>query len=114
MSGTSMDGLDIADVLFNQDANHNWKHEIIKTASISYPNDLLGKLKKSRTISSEDLLLLDKELGHFFAEKVKQFIIQNEIDKGIFTRLLLMGTLFFINLIEGSHFKLVADLPLRH
>ncbi|MFT5860963.1 MAG: anhydro-N-acetylmuramic acid kinase [Flavobacteriaceae bacterium] len=81
MSGTSMDGVDIAYVSFNQEANGSWNHEVHTTHTVSFPNNLLEQLRISRSISSEELLLLDKDLGQFFGEIINDFILKNKLSK---------------------------------
>lgn len=79
MSGTSMDGLDISYCRYCFDKN-KWTFSIILTNSITYPAELLLKLKESSFYSARDLLLLDKEIGLFFANEVNSFIKKGKID----------------------------------
>jgi len=81
MSGTSMDGVDIADVQFTKSDVGKWSHEIMSTHAVSYPRELLGKLSNSKSLPSEELTLLDKEISLFFSKEVNTFIETNKINK---------------------------------
>ena len=80
MSGTSMDGLDIANVHFNYSEKIGWLFEIEHSSTVEYDFHLLEKLKQSKQLSAVELLLLDKELGLFFSTAVNQFILEKQID----------------------------------
>lgn len=73
MSGTSLDGLDIAycTIWKNQD---KWEFEIKNTTSISYTNDMRKNLKNSIYLSAEDLLELHVNYGIWLGQRVKEFI----------------------------------------
>ncbi|MTI22155.1 anhydro-N-acetylmuramic acid kinase [Fulvivirga sp. RKSG066] len=73
MSGTSLDGLDIAFCEFFLE-NHRWKFDCKVAETISYPENLLKKLKAATTLSGEELTYLDIELGGWIGEVVAQFI----------------------------------------
>lgn len=63
MSGTSLDGLDLALVEFHLDANST-SFELIKAATIPYENSLRKKLAKAIELGGIELI----ELDHYFAE----------------------------------------------
>ena len=75
MSGTSLDGLDICYVRFDDDTHF----EILKTETIRYETELKEKLKNCYFWKAEDLLIFDVELGYFFGEEVRKFITKNQI-----------------------------------
>jgi anhydro-N-acetylmuramic acid kinase len=81
MSGTSMDGIDIADVSFSKGIGETWEHVVHQTETIAYPIDLENELRKSIHQSSQDLCILDKRLGLFFGTKINEFIDKNGLDK---------------------------------
>lgn len=81
MSGTSLDGLDLAYVHLSHSNTSNWKHELIQAQTIKYPPNLAEKLKNATELSAVNLFLLDKELGRFFADCVNQFIKQHQLQK---------------------------------
>lgn len=81
MSGTSLDGVDLAYCRFDQHNTGKWDFEILSTIGKQYPIQLLEKLKKATTVSSEELYYLNKEIGIFFGGIVHQFCIENNISK---------------------------------
>ncbi len=78
MSGTSLDGLDIAHCTFSRNTE-TWDYSISKAVTVSYPPDLLDKLKNAGTLSGEELSLFHVDLGVFFGESVKRFMDENRL-----------------------------------
>lgn len=72
MSGTSLDGLDLAACRFIPNET-GWGFEILAAESIGYSESLREQLKRSVGLSGLDLSLLDISLGRFFGEKVRDF-----------------------------------------
>ena len=81
MSGTSMDGLDIAHVKFDFNADSNDSFELLNTDTVPIPDELLQKLMDAPNYSVAQLLMLDKEFGRFLADSVTKFIDQKKIVK---------------------------------
>lgn len=81
MSGTSMDGLDIAHVRFDFNADSNDSFELLNTDTVPIPDELLQKLMDAPNYSVTQLLMLDKEFGRFLADSVTKFIDQKKIVK---------------------------------
>ncbi len=73
MSGTSVDGLDMALVEFKQSEKGTWKQQILHTASIDYTAEQRQKLKDSIFLSAPDLYHLDYLYGEWLGEQVKAF-----------------------------------------
>jgi anhydro-N-acetylmuramic acid kinase len=80
MSGTSMDALDIAHVRFKLNENSH-QFECLNAASLVLPHELKKMLQGASEMSVPQFLLLDKELGVFFADSVEQFIQRRGIDR---------------------------------
>ncbi len=72
MSGTSLDGLDIAGVKFFFDKG--WHFEVLHCEMHPYEVDLREKLKNAMRLSGLDLKLLDNEFGSFLGQQAKLFI----------------------------------------
>ena len=77
MSGTSLDGLDICYVRFDD----NQLFEILHAETIDYSSDWRTKLTEAFQYSAMDLCQLDAEFGYFLGEQVKEFIHKNKIEK---------------------------------
>ncbi len=73
MSGTSLDGLDIAAVEFDF-KNKKWSFDLISATTISYSEEWLEKLKDAPTLSGEKLMELHSEYGSFTGLKINEFI----------------------------------------
>lgn len=72
MSGTSLDGLDIAAVRFVK--NQRWEFEILHCQSVSYDDDLINQLGNAHQKSALDLKKLDLHLGYWFGDQTKKFM----------------------------------------
>ncbi|MEX0981408.1 MAG: anhydro-N-acetylmuramic acid kinase [Bacteroidales bacterium] len=72
MSGTSMDGLDLALCRFSNDVNRI-SYELVAAETTPYPYHLKEKLEDALSISTQDLHELDQELGAFYAEQILKF-----------------------------------------
>ena len=76
MSGTSLDGLDIALCQFNKH-EEGWRFELLASDSIDYDDYWLSTLKTAIDLSNYELLLLDNKYGKWLGEETKQFIKKN-------------------------------------
>lgn len=73
MSGTSLDGLDIAYCEFNYRDN-KWDYSIKHSRNIPYNNNIRDRLIEAENTSSSEFVKIDKEFGVFLGEKTKEFI----------------------------------------
>ncbi|MBQ4822475.1 anhydro-N-acetylmuramic acid kinase [Aquimarina sp. MMG016] len=78
MSGTSLDGLDIAYCHFTKN-NNSWEFSIEKAESIDYDNHFKEKLKNTVHLNAVDLLAFHNEFGTWLGEKTKEFIFTHQI-----------------------------------
>jgi anhydro-N-acetylmuramic acid kinase len=79
MSGTSLDGLDIAHAIFTK-SEQNWSYKLLNSATYKFPKKLKDRLKEAKEISISSLLQLDKDFGKEMAILVKQFFADKKID----------------------------------
>ncbi len=79
MSGTSLDGLDMAHCTFEKNGN-KWAYKLNAAKTVKLPQVLLSKLKSAITLSGEDLTVLDNELGRWYGKCVNDFLIENTLD----------------------------------
>lgn len=73
MSGTSLDGLDIAAVTLIQ-RGKKITHQLHHADTIAYPSALLNQLEKAIDLSGFELMRLDAELGRWMGDQVKAFL----------------------------------------
>ena len=81
MSGTSLDGLDVADVTFSLTGDHTWSFELNNSFLYAYDTEILTRLKSAFQLPSQELTQLSADLGRFYAEKVNAFISDKKINK---------------------------------
>jgi len=78
MSGTSLDGLDIAYIEFSENHGH-WNFEIKCCETIKYDFHWKNTLKNAPSLSAEKLRKLDVEYGHFLGISTAEFLKKNKI-----------------------------------
>jgi anhydro-N-acetylmuramic acid kinase len=79
MSGSSLDGLDIAYVHLQENAG-KWSFEFVQTACYDYPDTWRGKLATAVSLSALDYQLLHVEYGHYLGALVNAFIGEKGLD----------------------------------
>ena len=78
MSGSSLDGLDIAYCEFKVDKG-TWSFEILNTGVVAYPDEWVQEIKRLPVASAKTLWESHASLGHYFAEQVNAFIKAHEL-----------------------------------
>lgn len=78
MSGTSLDGLDIAHCHIYRE-KENWKFKILQTKSIDYDAKFSKYLKNSVQLSAVQLLQLHNEYGEWLGLQTKNFIKKHSL-----------------------------------
>jgi len=78
MSGSSLDGLDIAYVHFEETAGQ-WQFEIRETACIPYTPEWKQKLSALTSLSARDYLQLHVSYGHWLGKSVNDFLEEKSL-----------------------------------
>jgi anhydro-N-acetylmuramic acid kinase len=78
MSGTSLDGIDLAHLIFTIQ-NDTWGFEILESETISYSNDWIQQLKKAVSNSAEEIVELNKNYTHLLGNTITDFISKYQI-----------------------------------
>jgi anhydro-N-acetylmuramic acid kinase len=78
MSGTSLDGLDIAYCSF-QFLNNQWRFKINNGTTIKFPNDIKDKITTAINMNGLDLMKTHNLFGNFIGEEIANFIQKNNI-----------------------------------
>ncbi len=73
MSGTSLDGVDIAACELRQNGKA-WSYKIIEAETVGYPADIYQLLKSSQKLTGFELAQLNVYYGRFLGQAVKSFI----------------------------------------
>jgi anhydro-N-acetylmuramic acid kinase len=79
MSGSSLDGLDIAFVEFQENGG-KWSYEIRQCDCYPYSLYWLEKLKMATSLTALDYQLLHVDYGHYIGEQVNKFIDENNLN----------------------------------
>lgn len=77
MSGTSLDGLDIAYCKFTFDLH--WSYNIIAFETIHYSTSFKDKLRKAPSLNTIDIGQLSNEFGLYMAQNILMFVEENSI-----------------------------------
>ncbi len=78
MSGSSLDGLDIAFAEFQENAG-KWSYEIVQSGCYPYNGEWLHRLKNATSLSALDYQLLHADYGHYIGQQVNQFIEDHQL-----------------------------------
>ena len=78
MSGSSMDGLDIAFAEFTETGG-KWSFEIIAASCVEYEMEWLQQLNAAANMSAKDYLFLNTAYGHYIGNKINNFIELNDL-----------------------------------
>lgn len=73
MSGSSLDGLDIAYTRF-QESGGKWNFEIVHAECLPYTEEWTEQLKTATGLSAAEYLLLHTAYGHYTGKQVNRFI----------------------------------------
>ena len=78
MSGTSLDGLDIAFCRFSVD-NNQWKYELLNCQTIAYPEHWKQKLLSLETADAQTFEQTNVDYGHYLGGLVSDFIVRHNL-----------------------------------
>jgi anhydro-N-acetylmuramic acid kinase len=79
MSGSSLDGLDIAYCRFILNVGNHWDFDLLASDTVDL-GTLINPLRDAFHLSSPQLDLLSKDFGYFMADAVQTFIKKNSIN----------------------------------
>ena len=80
MSGTSLDGVDLAHITFNLN-NDIWSFEIIENETISYSKSWIYQLKSAVDYSEKELATLNTEYTKLLGSIILKFIKKHKIEQ---------------------------------
>ncbi|WP_284651663.1 anhydro-N-acetylmuramic acid kinase [Flavobacterium terrisoli] len=80
MSGTSLDGVDLAHIHFRV-IEGKWQYEILESETVSYNADWLNKLQTAVDFSKAELTQLNKDYTALLGNIIKTFIKKHKIKK---------------------------------
>lgn len=77
MSGTSLDGVDLAYVKFSK--NKEWQYEILQCETVGYEALWIRRLRDAVHLSAEELKEVDEAYTHYLAAFINDFLKRNPI-----------------------------------
>jgi anhydro-N-acetylmuramic acid kinase len=119
MSGTSLDGLDVAYVEFFKNEDKSWGFELVCAKTFEINTLLKGKLIHAKNCSALELFELDKEFARFSADCVNEFCRLNALNKDEIDAIASHGQTVFhqpengftVQIGCGSTIAFLADIP---
>jgi anhydro-N-acetylmuramic acid kinase len=78
MSGSSLDGLDIAFAELQEQAG-KWSYEILAADCYAYSDEWVKKLKNAINLSAKDYQLLHTDYGHYTGRQINKFIEEHQL-----------------------------------
>ena len=78
MSGTSLDGLDIAYCVF-QKFRSGWKYAIERCFTVRYPTHWLARLSEAHMLGGQDLMALDADYGLYLGKITHGFMDEHSL-----------------------------------
>lgn len=117
MSGSSLDGLDIAYCEFSVESGH-WDLKLLNTDVVAYPDKWIQEIRRLPVSSAKTLWQSHTSLGHYFAEQVNAFIKKHGL-KGRVDLVASHGHTIFhfpekrmtAQIGDGSAIATITDLP---
>lgn len=79
MSGTSLDGADLASCIFTL-KDYIWSYQIEVAETFSYPEEWLSLLPTLRQVNAFSYAKANSDLGYYFGKLIKGFIQSNKIE----------------------------------
>ncbi len=80
MSGTSLDGIDVAEIVFNYSEN-KWNFEILAAETVPYSSFWKDELREAINFSKEKLERLDFKYTEKLSEEISKFIKKHNINE---------------------------------
>ena len=102
MSGSSIDGLDMAYVEFRKEQNR-WQYDLLVGETVEYSEKWLQTLQNIRSFSSDELKTLHVRFGTLMGEQVRQFIKKHHLKPDLIAS---HGHTVFHNPAKGYTFQL--------
>ncbi len=113
MSGTSLDGLDIAHVRF-ENIDKVWSYSLLNQGTFSYTDSLLKKLENAVDCTVPQMQILQRELGKEMADLVNAFCTKQKIDKSKIDAIASHGQTIFHQPQNGFSLQIGCGAILAH
>lgn len=105
MSGSSLDGMDLAFVELEEKGG-KWEYKILEAACFSYDEIWTGKLLNASSLSASEFVKLHADFGHLTGEMVNRFISDKKLEYKVALIASHGHTVFHV---PGSHTVQIGD-----
>lgn len=78
MSGTSLDGVDLAHIIFNVEED-KWDFQILESETVAYTEEWVSKLKNAVNYSEKELVMLNEDYTVELSAIISNFIKKNNL-----------------------------------
>jgi anhydro-N-acetylmuramic acid kinase len=78
MSGTSLDGMDLAHCAFHEEEGR-WSYRILQAVTIPYPAPWKERLRQAPILGGRELVALDRRYGHYAGRTIRDFMARKGI-----------------------------------
>lgn len=113
MSGTSLDGLDIAHVKFSL-SKEKKEFNLLNFKTFSYSNTFREELSQATNLAVVELLKLDKKIGREFADFVIQFLEEKKIERNQIAAIASHGQTIFHQPDNGFTLQIGCGATIAH
>jgi len=80
MSGTSLDGIDLAECRFQQTEDGKWNYQLGACITLPYPKYWQERLQNAVLLSKTELHTLDKDYTAYLSSVIGRFILENKLE----------------------------------
>ena len=81
MSGTSLDGIDLAECRFRQSEDEKWDYQLGACTTFPYPKHWQERLQNAVLMSKTELHVLDQEYTAYLSSVIGHFMVDNKLEK---------------------------------
>lgn len=113
MSGTSLDGLDIAFVKFSKKGSQ-FHFNLLNAITKPLPDEIKELLLDIENQSARTIFQLNEQLGSFYADAVNEFIEENELDRNAIDAIASHGQTIFHQPQDGYTVQLGCGATLAY
>ena len=79
MSGSSLDGLDLAAVEFKPHPVKGWEWQLLKAQTLDYSPEWQQRLQTAHTLDAIEILKLDSDYGHLLGMMARQWLLEHDM-----------------------------------
>lgn len=113
MSGTSLDGLDIAHLKFTLSENEK-KFKLLNFKTFTYSKDFHEEIRNATNLTALELIKLDKKIGKEFASHVNSFIEEKQLNRSKIHAIASHGQTIYHQPVNGFTVQIGCGATIAH